>query len=69
MIAVGVLDSEEAAEDASIVHDGADFDEEDGSDLVGASVTEELIDIQKALKYSYLFSYIFKPSKLLKQVF
>ena len=31
LIAVDVLDSEEAAEGASIVHDNADFDEEDAS--------------------------------------
>ena len=35
-----VLDSEEAAEDASVVHDNAAFDEEDGSGLVGAGVIE-----------------------------
>ena len=42
MIAVGVLDSEEAAEDASIIHDDAAFDEEDGSGLVGEGVIEEV---------------------------
>ena len=42
MIAVGVLDSEEAAEDASIVHDDYAFHEEDGSGLVGVGVTEEV---------------------------
>ena len=45
MIDVDVLDSEEAAEDASIVHNDADFDEEDGSDLVGAGVTEDVRDM------------------------
>ena len=39
LIAVDFLDSEEAAEDASIVHDDAAFDEEDGSGLVGAGIT------------------------------
>ena len=39
LIAVDVLDSEEADEDASIVHDDAAFDEENGSGLVGAVVT------------------------------
>ena len=39
LIAVDVLDSEEEAEDASIVHDDAAFDEEDGSGLVGIGVT------------------------------
>ena len=58
MIAVDVLDSEKVSEDASIVHDDADFDEEDGSGLVGAGVTEEVQDIQKALKSSSLSSYI-----------
>ena len=61
LIAVDVLDSEEADYDASIVHDDADFDEEDGSGLVGAGVTEEVQDIQKALKYSSLLFYMLKP--------
>ena len=39
LIDVDVLDSEEAAEYASIIHDAAAFDEEYGSGLVGASVT------------------------------
>ena len=39
LIVVGVLDSEEAADDASIDHDDAALDEEDGSGLVGAGVT------------------------------
>ena len=42
LISVDVLDSEEADEDASINHDGAALDEEDGSGLVGAGVTEEV---------------------------
>ena len=42
LIAVDVLDSEEAAEDASILHYDAAFDEEDGSGLVGACVTQEV---------------------------
>ena len=42
---MGVLDSEEAAEDASIVLDDAAFDEEDGSGLVGAGITEEVRDM------------------------
>ena len=42
MIAVYVLDYKEAAEDDSIVHDDAAFDEECGSGLVGAGVTEEV---------------------------
>ena len=37
---MGVHDSEEAAEDASIVHDDAAFDEEGGSGLVGEVVTK-----------------------------
>ena len=56
LIAVDFLDSEEASEDASIVHDDAAFDEEDGSGLVGAGVTEEVQDMQKALNPSYLLS-------------
>ena len=40
LIAVDVLDSEEAAEDASIVHDDAALDEEGGISLLGAGVTE-----------------------------
>ena len=39
LISVDVLESEEAAEDASIDHDDASLYEEDGSGLVGAGVT------------------------------
>ena len=39
LIAVDVLESEEAAEDTSINHDGAASDEEGGSGLVGTGVT------------------------------
>ena len=63
------LDSEEVAGDAPIFHDDAAFDEEDGSGLVGAGVTEEVQDMQKALKSSSLSSYILKPSSLLTQGF
>ena len=63
LIAVDVLDSEEAAYDASIVHADAAFDKEDGSGLVGAGVTEEVQDIQKDFNSSSLSSYMFKPSK------
>ena len=52
LIAVDVLDSEEAAEDASIVHDDVAEIEEDGSGLVGGILTEEVQDMQKDLKYS-----------------
>ena len=45
MIAVDVLDSEEAAEDASIDHDGDTLDGDYGSGLVGAGVTEEVEDM------------------------
>ena len=54
LIDVDVLDSEEAAEDASIVHDDAAEIEEDGSGLVGGGLTDEVQDIQKALNYSCL---------------
>ena len=40
MIAVDVIDSDEAAEDTSIVHDDDAFDEEDGSGLVGSGRIE-----------------------------
>ena len=69
LIAVDVIDSEEAAEDYSIVHDDADLGEEYGSGLVGAVVTEEVRDMHKALKYSSLSAYMLKPSKLLTQGF
>ena len=49
LIYVHVLDSEEAAEDDSIDHDGADLDEEYGSGLVGAGVTEEVEDMRNAV--------------------
>ena len=45
LVAVDVLDSEEAAEDASIVHDDDAEIEEDGSGLVGGGLTEEVKDI------------------------
>ena len=64
-----VLDSEEASEDASIISDDADFDEEDRSGLVGSRVTEEVQDMQKDLNYSSLSSYMLKPYKLLTQGF
>ena len=64
LIAVDVLDSEEAAEDTSIDHDGAVSDKEDGSGLLGAGVTKHVEDMQKALKYYYLLSYMLKPSHL-----
>ena len=52
LIAVNVLDYDEADEDASIDHDGDALDEEDGIVLVGAGVTEEVEDTPKAVKYS-----------------
>ena len=69
LIGVDVLDSEEAAEDSYINHDDADMDEEDGSGLVGAGVTEEVGDMQNSFKSSSLSSYILKPPQLLTQVF
>ena len=69
LIDVDDLDSEEAAEDASIVQDDDSLDEEDGSSLVGAGVTEEVEYIHKALKYSSILSYMLKPSCLLTQGF
>ena len=65
LIYVDALDSDEVAEDASIVHVDADFDEEDESSLVGAGVTEEVQDMQNALNSSSLSSYILKTSSLL----
>ena len=69
LIAVDVIDFEEVDEDASIDHDGAALDEEDGSGLLGAGVTEELEDMQNAFKYSSLLSYMLKPSHLLTRGF
>ena len=69
LIAVDVLDSDEADDDASIVHDDYNLDEEDGIGLVGAGITEEEGDMQKALKSSSISSYILKPSHLLTQGF
>ena len=69
LIYVDVLESEETAEDASIVHDDAAEIEEDGSGLVGGILTEEVQDMQKASKSSSLSSYILKPSSLLTQGF
>ena len=69
MIALDVLDSEEVAEGESIDHYGAVSDEEDGCGLVGEGVTEEVEDMQMALKYYYFLSYILKPLHLLAQSF
>ena len=69
MIAVDVIDSEDAAEDTSIFHNDAALDEDYGRCLLGAGVTEEVQDIQKALKSSSLLSSKLKPSKLLTQGF
>ena len=68
-IAVDILNSEEESEDTSIDRYGAALDEEGGSGLVGAGVTEEVGDMQKAVKSSYILSYMLKPSHLLTQVF
>ena len=65
LIDVNVLDSEKAADDASIVHDDFALDEEYGSGLVGAGITEEVVDMKNFLKSSSLLSYMLKPSKLL----
>ena len=54
LIAADVIDSEEAVYYSSIDHDGAALDEEYGSGLVGAGVTEEVEDMKKDLKYSSL---------------
>ena len=53
-----VIESEEAYDYSSMDHDGAASYEEDGSGLVGVGVTEELKDMQKAVKYSSLPSYM-----------
>ena len=60
-----IIDSEEAAEDASINHDDAALDDEAGSGLVGSGVTEEVGYMQRALKSSSLSSDMSKPSHLL----
>ena len=69
LISVDVIDYEEADEDDSIDKYGAASDEEDGSGLVGVGVTEEVEDMQKALKYSSLLYYMLKPSHLTTQGF
>ena len=69
MIDVDVLDYEEAVEDFFIDDDDADLDKEDGSDLLGAGVTEEVGDMNNSLNYSYLSSYRLKPYQLLTQGF
>ena len=63
-----VLNSEEASEDAYIDNGSAALDEEYKSGLVGAGVTEEVEDMQKAVKYSSLLFYMLKPSHLITQV-
>ena len=64
LIALDVLESDEAAEEDYIDCDGAASNEEDGSGFVGAGITEELEDMQKDLKYSSISSYILKSSHL-----
>ena len=56
LISVDVIESEEATEDDSIDHDGADLDEQDGSSLVGSGVTEYMEYMQKNVKSSSIFS-------------
>ena len=50
LIAVDVIDSDEAPADSSFVHDGAALYEEDVSGLLGAGVTEEVGDMQNYFK-------------------
>ena len=69
MIAVDVLDSEEAAEDASIIHDDAALDEEYGSGLVVEGVTEGVRHMHKALEYYSLSSFMLNFFNLLTQGF
>ena len=64
-----VLDPEEAAQDDSIDHDDYALDEEGGSGLIGAGVTQEVLDMKMSLKSSTIFSYMFKPSQLLTKGF
>ena len=45
------------------------MDEEDGSGLVGAGVTEEVGDMHKALKPYFISSYMLRPYHLLTQGF
>ena len=65
LIAVDVIDFGGTAEDASIDHDDSALDEEGGIGLVGAGVTEEVGDMQKDFKSSYISSYLLKPYHLI----
>ena len=65
LIAVDVLESEEVAEDDSINNDGVTLDEEDGSGFIGAGITEEVEDMQKAVKYYSILYYLLKPYHLI----
>ena len=60
-----VLDYKEVAEDASIDHDDAALDEEDGIGLVVAGVAEEVGDMQNSLKSSSLLYFMLKSSNLI----
>ena len=62
---MGVLESDEAAEDVSIYHYSAALDEDGGGGLVWAVVTEEVEDMQKYFKSSSLSLFMLKPSHLL----
>ena len=68
-IDVEFTESEEEAEDNPINRGGAASDEEDGSGLVGACVTEYVEDTQKAMKCSSLSSYMLKTSRLITHLF
>ena len=67
LIDVDVPDSEETDEDSSINNDDFALDEEDGSGLVGAGVTEEVGYTKKSLKFSSISYYTLKPSQLITQ--
>ena len=77
LIAKIVLDPEDAAEDGVVDDDGAASDEEDDSSLgqtgVNTGVTEsgkeEAEEMQWAVKYASLSSYMLKPHYFLTQVF
>ena len=76
-ISVDALDPEDAAEYGSIDDDGADLGEEENSGLVETGVStgvtelgeKWLEEMQQAVKYSSLSSYMLKPTSLLTHGF
>ena len=77
LIATDVIDSEESSEDGSICNNGDSSDEEYDIGLGYAGVitgvtesgTKEVEEVNQDMEYSYLLSYMLKPTSLITQGF